>query len=158
MKKSKQPKTHFVPKIVFKATFAGVVPFCVAAAACGGDATNNGDSGQDAANRDSAVFLGVAAIGFDAPLFSVAAIGFDGGVADLAFSDAPLLSVAAIGFDAQHYTDSVAGDAFGDVPMASVAFIGFDTGVRDASDAGNPHDASFGVADAGFRPRDGSSG
>jgi hypothetical protein len=136
MKKSKQPKTHFVPRVVFEAAFAGVVPICVAPTAGGctspltvadiafdagdGDAASPAPDASDAsAARD--------APNRDAPIFSVAFIGFDGGVAD-------------IGFDG-----GVADNAFR---------------VPDASDAGDAHDsdATFAVADAGFRPPDGSAG
>jgi hypothetical protein len=157
MKKSKQPKTHFVPRAVFEAAFVGVVPICVAAAACG----DNGDNSVSVAGigfgpGDDQVGSDVAEAAFsrDAPFFGVANIGFDAGdannapddqvggdVADAAFSrDAPFISVANIGFDG-----GVADNAFR---------------VPDASDAGDAHerDSSFGVADAGFRPPDGSAG
>jgi hypothetical protein len=39
MKKSKKRGTHFVPRVVFEAAFAGVVPVCVAATDCASSAT-----------------------------------------------------------------------------------------------------------------------
>jgi hypothetical protein len=37
-------RTHFVPKVVYRTAFAGVVPICVAGTACGGG-SSGGDSG-----------------------------------------------------------------------------------------------------------------
>ena len=39
MKKAKKRRTHFVPRVVFEAAFAGVVPVCVAATHCESNAT-----------------------------------------------------------------------------------------------------------------------
>jgi hypothetical protein len=142
MKKSKQPKTHFVPRVVFETAFVGVIPICVAAAASacaseltvadlafdagGGDGASPAPDASDAsATRD--------ATKPDAPIFSVAFIGFDGGVGDNAFS-VPDASDAGDARDATHP----------DAPIFSVAFIGFDGGGD--------------VADAAFRPPDGSAG
>lgn len=61
MTKSKRP-THFVPKVVFRTAFAGVVPVCVAGIACGGSQTTQGGSGSSTSNvSTSSTFFGVAA-------------------------------------------------------------------------------------------------
>jgi hypothetical protein len=143
MKKSKQPKTHFVPRVVFEAAFVGVVPICVAATACGGNGGNDEDASADA--RSDTLVLSVANIGFDG---GVADIAFDGGVGDArdaANRDAPIFSVAFIGFDG-----GVADIAF-DGGVADSAFR-----VPDASDAADAQDsdATFAVADSAFRPPD----
>jgi hypothetical protein len=61
MRKSKQRRTRFVPRVVFEATFAGVVPVCVAATDCtsngAGGQTPSADAGGSAASR---MFPGVA--------------------------------------------------------------------------------------------------
>jgi hypothetical protein len=109
MKKTRSRRTRFVPRVVFKTTFAGVVPVCVAAAA----ATDCGSTSS--------------------PSISVAAIGFDSG----ADSDAPFWSVAAIGFDsgdaAALRPDAADAADERDAPIFSVANIGFDSGDADAA-------------------------
>jgi hypothetical protein len=151
MKKSKQPKTHFVPRAVFEAAFVGVVPICVAAAACGDNSVSVAGIGFGPGDDQVGADVAAEAFSPDAPFFGVANIGFDASdspnddvgadVADAAFSrDGPFISVANIGFDG-----GVADNAFR---------------IPDASDAGDAHerDSSLGVADAGFRPPDGSAG
>jgi hypothetical protein len=96
MKRARK-KTHFVPKVVFQTAFAGVVPVCVAATACGGESTGQKqptDAGPDhflvgvACSLFQCMGVGVMAFADassdataekDAPLFVVACIGFDGG-------------------------------------------------------------------------------
>jgi hypothetical protein len=40
-------KTHFVPKVVYRTAFVGVVPVCVAGTACGGGSTSGGDAAMN---------------------------------------------------------------------------------------------------------------
>jgi hypothetical protein len=116
MNRGRKTKTHFVPKEVFRTTFAGVVPLCIAASACGSGASGGqGDSGMFNGAVGCAGFscmggVGVQAFadGGDAMQFSVALIGFDGaGPPDAAADgsntdaserDAPVMTVACIGF------------------------------------------------------------
>jgi hypothetical protein len=44
--KVRKRRTHFVPKVVYRTAFAGVVPLCVAGTACGGGGSGGMDSGQ----------------------------------------------------------------------------------------------------------------
>jgi hypothetical protein len=61
-------KTHFVPRVVYRTAFVGVVPVCVAGTACG----SGGSSGADAATVACSGFCGVAQQAFteagDAPV------------------------------------------------------------------------------------------
>ena len=90
MSKTNGRRTHFVPKVVFRTAFAGVVPACVAAVACGGQsqifavacmALDGGPCGvppaPDASNES-----------IEAGFFSVAARAFDAGPADASPMDA----------------------------------------------------------------------
>lgn len=84
MKRPAKAKTHFVPTVVFRTAFVGVVPICVAGTACGDSPSGGGG--------DAAV----------SPTVACAAFGC--GVGVQAFTDAsdgPLLSVACLGFDGQ---------------------------------------------------------
>jgi hypothetical protein len=74
-------KTTFVPRIVFRAAFAGTgaIPLCVVAFDCGSGGLSVAnqafaDGGDASARHDGN--------GFDGPIFSVAAIGFDAGHGD----------------------------------------------------------------------------
>jgi hypothetical protein len=137
---SKKTPTRFVPRVVFRTAFAGVVPLCVSAAAC-----NTGD--------DS--FAGVACIGFDGgPCGAPNDSGVDsGGMTGY---------VAAIGFDVRSPTlGDVASDAFGDqgpdISAVTVACIGFD-GRPCGAPAPDAGDATFGDSssdDAADAPGDG---
>jgi hypothetical protein len=122
MKRRRKTKTHFVPKDVFRTTFAGVVPLCIAATACG--------SGGNAGHDDAGFFNGaVGCAGFSCMGVGVQAFA-DGG-------DAMQFSVAAIGFDGGQHDGAVDGsnnDASNqDAPILSVACIGFCGGVADAA-------------------------
>jgi hypothetical protein len=66
-------RLRIVPRSVFSATFASVVPVCVAAVSCGGSTTSPGKG--DASNAD-VQFLGVAAACFDACPMAVATDAF----------------------------------------------------------------------------------
>lgn len=78
-KKAKRRPSAIVPSVVFGATFAGVVPLCVASVSCGGTG-GSPDAGNDVQ------YLGVGCIGFDAGCNGVAAdafgvfVAFDAGV------------------------------------------------------------------------------
>jgi hypothetical protein len=85
MKTSSKGKTHFVPEVVFRTAFAGVVPICVAGLACGG---SSGGGTGDGSVSPSVACAGFACMGVGVQAFA------DGG-------DGPLLSVACIGFDGQ---------------------------------------------------------
>ncbi|HEY8042011.1 MAG TPA: hypothetical protein VIF15_19545 [Polyangiaceae bacterium] len=78
MGEPRRARSRIVPKSVFQATFAGVVPICVAAAACGGQSTGN--TGGDAAidGKDDVQYLGVGCIGFDGGCGGVAVDAFGG--------------------------------------------------------------------------------
>src|SRR5580692_7003134 len=123
-------KTHFVPKIIFKTTFAGVVPLCVAATACGGKVNSGGppvgavagmafgDAGAD--TEDSGVVGSVAANGFGVGMMafgdggntvgSVACIGFGGEPCGVG----PTVASAGFGDSGLIGPPSVAVTAFGD--------------------------------------------
>ncbi len=98
-------RLRIVPRVVFGATFVGVVPVCVAAVACGGSTTTGtrGDAASDANN--DVQFLGVGAACFDACPQGVAVDAFAGGdaagdgAADTGASDV-FLGVAACCLDA----------------------------------------------------------
>jgi hypothetical protein len=64
MKKRASTRTHFVPKVVYRTAFAGVIPICVAGAACGGSTTSGGDAGMQNLAVACTGFCGVAAVGF----------------------------------------------------------------------------------------------
>jgi hypothetical protein len=64
--KARKRRTHFVPKVVYRTAFAGVVPICVAGTACGG-----GSGGTDSG-----------------PVLTVACSGFCNAVGVAAFTDA----------------------------------------------------------------------
>jgi hypothetical protein len=103
-------KTHFVPKVVYRTAFVGVVPVCVAGAACGGG-SSSGDAGMNLSVACSS-FCGVAQQAFT-----------DAGDAPLVPSDA-----TSDGADADSATDS---SCFCCPPnFCGVALIGF-------ADAGN---------------------
>jgi hypothetical protein len=67
MKKARKHRTHFVPKVVYRTAFAGVVPLCVAGTACSGGGSGGVDSG---------------------PTLTVACSGFCNAVGVAAFTDA----------------------------------------------------------------------
>jgi hypothetical protein len=71
--KARKRQTHFVPKVVYKTAFAGVVPLCVAGLACG-SSSSGGGTGQQ---------------------LTVACGGFCAAVAQAAFVDAGDASDAA---------------------------------------------------------------
>ena len=88
MKAFKKVKTHFVPRVVYRTAFAGVVPICVSALACGG-AGGGGDASASIAVGCAAFACG-GGVGIqafsdanDAPQFAVALIGFDGDIVDV---------------------------------------------------------------------------
>jgi|HubBroStandDraft_2_1064218.scaffolds.fasta_scaffold11007_3 hypothetical protein len=155
MTRHRTAKTHFVPKIIFKTTFAGVVPLCVAATACGGK-VNPGGSPPGAV---AAMAFGDAGGGAeDAALGAVAANGF--GVGNAAFGDGGIevLSVACTGF-ACGVGPTVASAGFGDgglIGPPGVAVTAFGDGgdgidAADAAQASEPPDAHlFVVACIGF--------
>jgi hypothetical protein len=103
--KATRKKTHFVPKVVFRTAFAGVVPVYVAATGCGGSTAPAGHAtGAPDAGPDQ-FLLGVGCPAFEC---GVAARSFDAStdaadVADVAdaadAADALLFVVACIGFD-----------------------------------------------------------
>jgi hypothetical protein len=99
-------RTHFVPKVVFRTAFAGVVPACLAVAACG--------DGQE-------------------QIFAVACMALDGGPCGaLSASDASCgsseagcaLAVAVRGFDAAPAADA-ASDVSPDHTLLAVACTSF---------------------------------
>ncbi len=71
--KTRKRKTHFVPKVVYRTAFAGVVPLCVAGLACSSSSSGGGTG----------------------PQLTVACGGFCGAVAQAAFIDAGDASDAA---------------------------------------------------------------
>jgi hypothetical protein len=88
---------------VFGATFAGVVPICVAAAACSGSTTSpsKGDAAGD--SQDDVVYYGVAACAYDACGVGVAVDAFaphPDGSSDAPSAPDQFLGVAATGFEA----------------------------------------------------------
>jgi hypothetical protein len=135
MTRRRTVKTHFVPKIIFKTTFAGVVPLCVAATACGGKVKGGlsvaamafGDGGDtlNSGGAADAGFDGVAATGF------VAAMAFgDGGdgvanVACIGFNGEPFcgigLTVTSAGFGDGGLIGSVGATAFGDSGLSGLS-------------------------------------
>jgi hypothetical protein len=152
-------KTAFVPRIIFQAAAAGVVPLCaVGALGCGGETLAVND--PDADTKADVLVVGVACQCFDGAITAdVATSAFDGGVGVSAF-DGGFEGVAAIGFDAGDVGIAfVASVAFeGGLPsVASVAFdggshygpdvaaIGFDGGIHDGSSP-----PTFDVADVAF--------
>jgi hypothetical protein len=133
-------KTHFVPRVVFRTAFAGVVPVCVAATACGGSTPSGGGSEAADAAPDQFV-LGVACSSFecmgvgvmafadasddatahDAAIFSVACFAFDGGPCGLRSpGDATTGSEDGAAHDASDIHDATA-----DVPIFAVAAPAF---------------------------------
>ena len=148
-------KTHFVPKIIFKTTFAGVVPLCVAATACGGK-VNSGSA--PAAGVAGMAFRDAGADAEDAGV-GVAISGF--GVGTTAFGDGGngVANVACIGFNGDPLCGigpTVASAGFGDgglIGPPSVAVTAFGDGgdTTDAAAASEPPDAHlFAVACIGF--------
>jgi hypothetical protein len=122
---SREGKTRFVPKVVFRTTFAGVVPACIAAAACGG---NEG--------------VGT--------LLAVACMAVDGGPCGAPPSDAasaedrPVFAVAVIGFDARAPADA-SSDVAPDHTVLAVACTSFaclGVGVSAFADSGGAPDSS----------------
>jgi hypothetical protein len=166
-KKPAKAKTHFVPRVVYRTAFVGVVPVCVAGAACGGRvvAASGGDddSGSSATNvrpgssgapsdvdsgfvgQSSGVEFGVACAGFCG---GVGAQAFDAGwdgVATMAFADADdalFFSVACVGFDGGPCGEE-AEDAEADSPKDAAPN---DSKAEDASG----RDVTLSVACAGF--------
>jgi hypothetical protein len=130
MRQRKTKATHFVPNVVFRTAFAGVVPICVAASACGGGDAPVG-SGQGDAGRADAELAGVAACAFQ-----------EGGC---------VFSVAAIAFDAAAPPDA-AKDATPDytVGVACMSFTCLGVGVAAFADGGDGGDGSA--------PKDGGGG
>ncbi len=107
MRTSRKAKTHFVPKAVYRTAFVGVVPVCVAAAACSGSSGGTTNPAPAVACAGFACAVGVQAFADsgDAPQqFSVAAIGFEAGhdaspSGDAASTpDSQILAVACLGF------------------------------------------------------------
>jgi hypothetical protein len=167
-KKPAKAKTHFVPRVVYRTAFAGVVPVCVAGVACGGrvlDAGGDGDSGAGATNVrpgssgapsdvDSGFAGQSAGNGF---VGGVGCAGFCGGVGTQAFDagwdgvatmafadagDALFFSVACVGFD---------GGLCGEEALDAVADSPKDAAPNDAKAEGaSGRDATLSVACAGF--------
>jgi hypothetical protein len=171
-------KTHFVPKIIFKTTFAGVVPLCVAATACGGKVIPGGttgvanmafgDAGADAEDAGAGVSLtgfgvGIAAFGDGGNgVGSVACIGFGGEpcgvgatVASAGFGDGGLIgppSVAIMAFGDGGDTIDAANEP-PDAHLLAVACIGFGGEPCGATDDAGGHYPIPAVAEIGFAVR-----
>jgi hypothetical protein len=132
-KKPAKAKTHFVPRVVYRTAFAGVVPVCVAGVACGGrvlDSSGDSDSGTSATNvrpgsSGAPGDVDSGFTGFVGQSSGVACTGFCAGVGAQAF-DASWEGVATMAF-------ADAGDAL----FFSVACVGFDGGLcgEEAQDA-----------------------
>jgi hypothetical protein len=128
MSKTNGRRTHFVPKVVFRTAFAGVVPACVAAVACGGQnqifavacmALDGGPCGAPPAPDASSESI-------EAGFFSVAARAFDAAPADASPTDA----------SPDHTVLAVACTSFACMGVGVAAFA--DGG--DAADAAPPRD------------------
>jgi hypothetical protein len=138
--KATRKKTHFVPKVVFRTAFAGVVPVCVAAAGCGGATSDHTDRSEGGDGGPDAFLLGVGCPAFvcGVALQTFADASTDGAAKDAA-NDALVLSVACIAFDGgpcdfnppppdAAAVDGAAKDAAKDAFVFTVACIGFDGG------------------------------
>jgi hypothetical protein len=137
---------RFVPKVVYRTAFAGVVPICVTAVACGGTVAGSGGSreggGEEASMAQSVACAGFACMGGvgyqgfadagDAMLFNVACVAFDGSSCGIQPPDAGVHdgSTAPDGSDASHPPGPCDGGGYGCLGVAdagfSVAAIGFD--------------------------------
>jgi hypothetical protein len=119
LKTSRNNRTHFVPNVVFKTAFAGVVPLCVAATACSG-ASNPGTS-ADSGESDGGDEYFNGAVGCAAFGCGVAVSGFGDGAADAKDEPPPVLAVACAGF----------------CGMTDAGFVNPDTGVDAPNEGGD---------------------
>jgi hypothetical protein len=165
MKKPAKKKTHFVPKVVFRTAFVGVVPVCVAGVACGGKLLGaaEGDGGSSGMTTGSGSSGNSGGVG--------SGVGVSGDFSGTVSSGGFGVASGGFGVGAQGFSDSgwegVALEGFGDANPFTVACIGFDGGpcfeesqdaAADApaqpSDAttgdGSARDGTFAVACAGF--------
>ena len=137
---------RFVPKVVYRTAFAGVVPICVTAVACGGSVASSDGRSGDGGGEDAAMAQGVACAGFacmgvgsqgfadagDATFFSVACVAFDGSPCGIRPPDAAAhdASTAPDGSDASQPPGPCDGGGYGCLGVADVGFsvaaIGFD--------------------------------
>jgi len=135
MKAPSKSRTRFVPRVVYRTAFVGVVPLCVASAsACG----SSSSSGKNVPPSVACAGFGCGAVGVaafadagDAPLNSVACIGFDGAPCEAVTGDAAT----------EGATDAAATDGNErDSPILAVACLGFcgvaQVGFGDGGDSG----------------------
>jgi hypothetical protein len=124
MSKSKRG-TRFVPKVVFRTAFAGVVPVCVAGVACGGSQATPEDGGAQttqggSSSGTSSTFFGVAVSCFGPPTCVVSSTGSS--------TSSNVFSVAAFSFTSTRSATSTGA------PADAAADHSLLTGDADATD------------------------